>query len=221
MMIKVTNPDLGVTVDDEPNDPESNLTGYQDIPEFTAIAGLNMPPGTETPLALFLFDFPPCRSHSWRNKPISCCNHRPHAAPLSQRFLKKWKNLDRNYILGFLLVLIHMSTEKKKSIKLYTPGAVKCVSQHHLRPWLWAGTDSSLFCNLFILATRYVAPNIQSHDPLHKIQIIYEHLKATFQDLNTPEKKISLDEAICPWRERLRFKVYIKKQMGDKTLWSL
>ena len=30
--------------------------------------------------------------------------------------------------------------------------------------------------------------------------------------LYTPEKKIALDEAMCPWRGRLRFKVYIKNK---------
>ena len=39
-----------------------------------------------------------------------------------------------------------------------------------------------------------------------------------FQAVYTPEKKVAIDEAMIPWRGKLRFKVYIKNK---PTKWGI
>ena len=48
------------------------------------------------------------------------------------------------------------------------------------------------------------------YDPLFKIRPIIETLVTKFQDVYTPEEQLTIDEAICPFRGRIFFHVYIK-----------
>ena len=56
----------------------------------------------------------------------------------------------------------------------------------------------------------FVPRGEDGHDPIHKIRPFVEHLQQTFQDLYTPEREICVDEAICPFKGRSRFKVYMR-----------
>jgi len=48
------------------------------------------------------------------------------------------------------------------------------------------------------------------YDPLFKIRPIIDTLVTKFQDVYTPEEQLTIDEAICPFRGRIFFRVYIK-----------
>ena len=45
-------------------------------------------------------------------------------------------------------------------------------------------------------------------DPLFKVRPMISHTSETFSSVYTPEEYLSFDEATCPWKWRLRFKVY-------------
>jgi len=47
-------------------------------------------------------------------------------------------------------------------------------------------------------------------DPLFKIRPVFDTLITKFQDVYTPEEQLTIDEAICPFRGRIFFRVYIK-----------
>ena len=47
-------------------------------------------------------------------------------------------------------------------------------------------------------------------DPLFKIRPVIDTLITKFQDTYTPEEQMTIDEAICPFRGRIFFRVYIK-----------
>lgn len=57
---------------------------------------------------------------------------------------------------------------------------------------------------------NYDSPNRPGHDPLFKIHPFYDHLGNTFHALCILDKNISIDEAMCGWRGKLRLKFYIK-----------
>ncbi|PVD27698.1 hypothetical protein C0Q70_12869 [Pomacea canaliculata] len=48
------------------------------------------------------------------------------------------------------------------------------------------------------------------YDPLHKLRPFINHLNHLFQTTYIPEQHIIIDEALCPWRGKLSFKVYMK-----------
>jgi hypothetical protein len=48
------------------------------------------------------------------------------------------------------------------------------------------------------------------YDPLFKIRPVIDTLITKFQDVYTPEEQLTIDEAICPFRGRIFFRVYIK-----------
>ena len=45
-------------------------------------------------------------------------------------------------------------------------------------------------------------------DPLFKVRPMISHTSETLSSVYTPEEYLSFDEATCPWKGRLRFKVY-------------
>jgi len=50
------------------------------------------------------------------------------------------------------------------------------------------------------------------YDPLFKIRPITDTLVTKFQDVYTQEEQITIDEAICPFRGRIFFRVYVKEK---------
>ena len=48
------------------------------------------------------------------------------------------------------------------------------------------------------------------YDPLFKIRPVIDTLMTKLQDVYTPEEQLTFDEAICPFRGRIFFHVYIK-----------
>jgi len=50
------------------------------------------------------------------------------------------------------------------------------------------------------------------YDPLFKIRPVIDTLITKFQDIYTPEEQLTIDEAICRFRQRIFFPVYIKRK---------
>ena len=46
------------------------------------------------------------------------------------------------------------------------------------------------------------------HDPLSKIRPFVTMCENNFKFAYTPKRDLSMDESCCPWKGRLRFKVY-------------
>lgn len=56
----------------------------------------------------------------------------------------------------------------------------------------------------------YVPRGQEGHDPIHKVRPFLSHLQAKFQEIYYPQQSICIDEAMCPFKGRSRFKVYMK-----------
>lgn len=123
---------------------------------------------------------------------------------------KTWQTVTILEIEGFLLLLIHMSLIRKHNLQeywtekeiIYSPFAGKIMPRNRFQAIL----------SMFHLNdnNKYIPQNEDNHDPLFKIRPFYEHLQTVFPSLYVPEKNIAIDEAMCGWRGKLRFKVYIK-----------
>lgn len=126
------------------------------------------------------------------------------------RILQNWKPVTIKEMKGTLLILIHMGVVRKSSINDYwstelfiaTPFAGTILSRDRFKAIL-----SMLH---FSDNSTYIPVGQPNHDPLHKVRPIFEHLQREFEQAYVPHKNIAIDEAICAWRGRLRFKVYLK-----------
>ncbi|KAL8610361.1 hypothetical protein ACOMHN_041175 [Nucella lapillus] len=61
-----------------------------------------------------------------------------------------------------------------------------------------------------ILSNFHVTDNTEddgSH-PLYKVRLFFRHLRQQFTDMSTPQQDISFDEVTCPWKGRMRFRLY-------------
>ena len=135
-----------------------------------------------------------------------------------QNVLKSWKTATLKDIKGFLLILFHMGVVKKSSINDYwsaepfitTPFAGSILSRDRFKALL-----SMVHFNN---NDTYIPVGQENHDPLHKVRPIYEHLQQRFEEVYVPTKNIAIDEAMCAWRGRLRFKVYLKDKPNPRGI---
>ena len=121
-----------------------------------------------------------------------------------QNVLKSWKTATVKDIKGFLLILLHMGVVKKSSINNYRstrPFAGSIMSRDRFK---------ALLSMVHFSNDTYIPVGQENHDPLYKIRPIYEHLQQRFEEVYVPTKDIAIDEAMCAWRGRLHFKVYLK-----------
>ncbi|UYV65293.1 PGBD5 [Cordylochernes scorpioides] len=58
--------------------------------------------------------------------------------------------------------------------------------------------------------SSYIPFGQSGHDPLYKIRTFLDPLTKKFQCLYSPTQNLTIDEAICPFRGRIRFRIYIK-----------
>ena len=58
----------------------------------------------------------------------------------------------------------------------------------------------------------YVPAGAANHDPLFKVKILFDTLNDRFKEVYSPGENICIDEALCPWRGRVNFRVYIKNK---------
>ena len=132
--------------------------------------------------------------------------------------VKKWKTVTVHEMEGFLLILLHMGAIKKPSLPDYwsTKDFMKSSFSHMI---MSRDRFRAILTMLhFSDNADYIPQGQPNHDPLYKIKKVYEHFQNRFSEVYTPLQDLSLDEAMCPWRGPLRFKVYMK----DKpTKWGI
>ncbi|KAK7097638.1 piggyBac transposable element-derived protein 4-like [Littorina saxatilis] len=122
----------------------------------------------------------------------------------------RWKPVTIPDMRNFFACCIHMGIVKKPRMSDYW-------SRH---PALHASYCSQLMSrNRFmdILSFLHMNDNTTSvpfgeegHDPIHKIRPLVTHLNTKFQETYIPDKTICVDEAMCPFKGRSKFRVYMK-----------
>ncbi|UYV82045.1 PGBD5 [Cordylochernes scorpioides] len=108
-------------------------------------------------------------------------------------FLANWKAVSIAEIKLFFACIIHMCLVIKPRMKDY---------------WATNSVLNTTFCKKIMARNRFEA--IFGHDPLYKIRTFLDPLTKKFQCLYSPTQNLTIDEAICPFRGRIRFRIYIK-----------
>ena len=68
----------------------------------------------------------------------------------------------------------------------------------------------SVFRFLAILSNFHVTNDLNNKDPLTRLRPLITQTMARFSEVYTPEQHLSFDEGTCPWKGRLKIKVYNK-----------
>ncbi|UYV66531.1 PGBD5 [Cordylochernes scorpioides] len=132
--------------------------------------------------------------------------------PLNPRsHLEMWKAFSVSELKIFMAIIIHMSLVVKTRLKDYwsTRSELRttyCRDVGMIRPRFEA-ILSMLHLND---NASYVAFGQPGHDPLHKIRTFLDALVHKFKTYYYPCQPLTIDEAICPFRGRIRFRIYIK-----------
>ncbi|UYV68686.1 PGBD5 [Cordylochernes scorpioides] len=185
-------------------------------PPFTARPGLNLVGDGSSPFDAFSLFFTENIFKSIKEETNryarSIIDRESKKGPLKPHgMLAKWKAVSVAQIKLFFCVIIHMSLVKKPGMKDYwsTHGFLKnafCQSINMPRT-LFMRILSMLHLND---NSKYIEYGKPGHDRLFKIRPVLESLIYSFGNAYTPQQNLTIDEAMCPFRGHVGFRVYIK-----------
>ncbi|UYV73243.1 hypothetical protein LAZ67_10002324 [Cordylochernes scorpioides] len=185
-------------------------------PPFTARPGLNLVGDVSSPFDAFSLFFTENIFKSIKEETNryarSIIDRESKKGPLKPHgMLAKWKAVSVAQIKLFFCVIIDMSLVKKPGMKDYwsTHGFLKnafCQSINMPRT-LFMRILSMLHLND---NSKYIEYGKPGHDRLFKIRPVLESLIYSFGNAYTPQQNLTIDEAMCPFRGRVGFRVYIK-----------
>lgn len=211
------------TENDDDNGWREDLEGFPSHITFNGDSGLHLPDtinDDSDPLDFFLLIFSKDLMKTIKQETNRYAQEQlQQREPLSpQSRYKDWTTVTLKDLRKFFTVLIHMSLVKKGSILDYwsTMDIVKCSFASSVMP-----RDRFLLMLSFLHLndnSTYIPRGNEGHDPLHKVRPVYDHLRNKFKTLYTPTQDVSIDEAMCPWKGNINYRVYMK----DKpTKWGI
>ncbi|MCG7879142.1 MAG: transposase [Candidatus Thiodiazotropha taylori] len=122
--------------------------------------------------------------------------------------LHEWTPVTVDEVKLFFALCILMGVVYKESIEDYwttnestmTPFFNKKMSRNRFL---------AILSNLHLSdSTREIPVGQDGHDPLYKLRSFVNMCSRNFCDIYVPQKELSVDESTCPWKGRLRFRVY-------------
>ena len=141
--------------------------------------------------------------------PLTAIEH-PHYKRFS--CLNVWKEITEEELKVFFANILLMGILRKSEIEKYwnmsgvgqTPIFGQLMSRNHFR---------AILSNLHISNDSDNPPfRSPGHDPLSKIWPFVTMCENNFKFAYTPKRDLSMDESRCPWKGRLRFKVYNQRK---------
>ncbi|UYV74502.1 PGBD5 [Cordylochernes scorpioides] len=132
--------------------------------------------------------------------------------PLSPRgFLDKWKGISAGELKLFLAIIIHMSLVVKPRLRDYWSTHIGIKSSFCKSTGMKRKRFEAILSMLHLNDNAtYIAYGQPGYDPLHKLRTFLDPLVHKFKNVYQPDVKLTIDKAICPFRGRIHFRVYIK-----------
>ena len=204
---------------DEPLEWTRDLDNYPISPPFTGPSGFQIdhPPNAT---ALWFYQLfmtgaliKKMKTETNRYAAAACRQALRRNPNLSRRsFFRAWKTVTESDIWKFLAVCIHMGLVHKPRINDYW--AKNRIISSTFASTLMVRDRFKMILAFFHLNdnTNYVPAGNPRHDPLFKLRPLVDTLLARFKAVYIPSEKICIDEALCPWRGRVGFRVYIKNK---------
>ncbi|XP_070211318.1 piggyBac transposable element-derived protein 4-like [Littorina saxatilis] len=137
------------------------------------------------------------QTNDYAQRKIDAGNLKPHSR------LHRWLPVTLDEMKVFLSLVIATGLVIKPTIEEYW-------SQDEITSTPFFTKNMSLVRFQAILSHFHLVDNTRANraDPLYKLRPFFTHLRTQFVEVYTPEQDISFDEATCPWKGRLRFRVY-------------
>ena len=127
-----------------------------------------------------------------------------------QSTFRHWKNITVKDLTGFFAILVHMGLLHKPEVSDYW--STNSILQTSFAPAILSRDKFQLILAMLHVSNNadYIPRGTPGHDPLQKIKPVYSHLRRKFKELYVPGENVCIDEAICPWRGKVGFRVYMK-----------
>ena len=170
---------------------------------FTGIPGLKVElPDDPTPLDFFNLMFDSSMWDLFATQTNNYANTRINMGPLQRKSrLNTWKNVTVDELKVFFGLVFAMGIVRKPDIADYWT-TEECIKT----PFFGKYMAKDRFLN--ILGNLHLVDNaIESDDALYKIRVFMNMLKKNFEKYY-PEENLSLDEGTCPFKGRVKFRVY-------------
>ncbi|KAK3792998.1 hypothetical protein RRG08_032261 [Elysia crispata] len=125
-----------------------------------------------------------------------------HELPEHSR-LRSWRELTLDEMKVFLGLLINTGLVRKDNLREFWTTDVETITPFFSKNMSLKRFESIMW-NFHINDNE----NDDGSDPLFKVRPFYSHLRQKYLDAYSPSQNLSFDEATCPYKGRLRFKVY-------------
>ncbi|UYV67812.1 K02A2.6-like [Cordylochernes scorpioides] len=132
--------------------------------------------------------------------------------PLNPRgLLAKWKAVSIAELKIFLAIIIHMSLVVKPRLREYWSNHIGMRTAFCKSTGMARERFEAILSMLHLNDNMLYIPHGQpGYDPIYKIRTLFDSLVNKFRTWYSPDEKLTIDEAICPFRGRVHFRVYIK-----------
>jgi len=122
--------------------------------------------------------------------------------------MSQWKDINQYDVKLFMAHVIAMGLVKRPNLENYW-SQKSTVLTPFFGKYMSRNTFQLLLSNLHI-ADNQTNPHKDDprHDKLHKVRPMLDMMKRNFMHRYKPLRELSFDEACCPWKGRLSFKVY-------------
>jgi len=122
--------------------------------------------------------------------------------------MRRWKEINASDVKMLIAHLIVMGLLKKPNMEKYWTTS-EFTRTPFFGKYMPRNTFQILISNLHVADNSTDLPRDDpNHDPLHKVRPFIEMCQRRFQMVYNPGQNLSFDEACCPFKGRLRFKVY-------------
>lgn len=195
------------------NDPvypidEENGWGKEDtlpiVAPFSKTSKLNSDMDSSDPIDFFKLFFRDSMFQLIKDQTNLYAQQRMASETISQNSrYKSWTPVSDPDIKNFFSLVICMGLIHKTDIEKYW-STTDINSTPYFNQRMPRDRFLSILCNLHLVNNE----TDDRTDPLFKVRPMVTHTSETFSTVYTPEEYLSFDEATCPWKGRLRFKVY-------------
>ena len=122
--------------------------------------------------------------------------------------LNQWKDVNEAELQVFVAHLLVMGVIKKPELESYWSSRGVCQTPFFGR-WMSRNRFTSILANLHLTDDSHNPPfGTLGHDALAKLRPFITMCEENFKFAYKPTHDLSMDESCCPWKGRLRFKVY-------------
>ncbi|XP_049958237.1 piggyBac transposable element-derived protein 4-like [Schistocerca serialis cubense] len=132
----------------------------------------------------------------------------------SRSLWANWSAVKLHEMYQFFAIIIHMCLVHKPNITDYWSNDLMLDSSLPAKIMKRDRFRSIYFMLHVNNNDNYVRRGQPNHDPIHKIRPFFDNFVLKSKNSFSPGENLTVDEGLCPFRGRIRFRVYIKNKQS-------